>query len=162
MSGLHVRANGFVTACSESPALDGDEHFRTDRYIFGNINEVDISEIADSQKLADYRKEFQEGHGEYVCNPSVCDLYKNDLCRGGCATRSAYSAMDYATGLISTSQDPHRYSQFREDPLCPAWTVLAEKQGILRSGLLDEIHERLIQTSKRINKEKYRDRISLG
>ncbi len=162
LSGLHIRSNGLVTSCSESPAMDPNDPFKTDSYIFGNINGDDISEIAESQKLADYRREFEAGVGEYVCNPEVCDLNKHDLCRGGCATRSAYSAMNYNTGLISLSSDRHRYSCFREDPLCPAWTVLAEKQGILRAGLLDEIHQRLIQTSQRIDREKYRERISLN
>ena len=161
LSGLHIRSSGLVTACSESPAMDPTDPGRTDRYIFGNINEDKFADIAESKKLAHYRQEFQEGVGEYVCNPDVCDLNKHDLCRGGCATRSAYSAMDYNTGLISLSQDRQRYSQFREDPLCPAWTVLAEQQGILRPGLLDEIHARLIQTSQRIEKEKYRERVSL-
>ncbi|MBI4343435.1 MAG: radical SAM protein [Candidatus Omnitrophica bacterium] len=156
LSGLHVRSSGLVTACSESPAGDPNDPMRTDRYIFGNINEEELADIADSEKLATYREEFQAGVGEYVCNPDVCDLNKHDLCRGGCATRSAYSAMDYATGLISISQDLHRYSTFREDPLCPAWTVLAEQQGVLRPGLLEEIHARLVETSSRLDKARYR------
>lgn len=160
LSGLHIRSNGLVTACSESPAMDPSDPFKTDRYIFGNINEMELKEITDTQKLTGYRTEFQAGEGEYVCNGNVCDLYKNDLCHGGCATRSAYSAMNYATGLISQSEDRHRYSQFREDPLCPAWTVLAENQGILKPGLLDEIYERLIQTSHRIDKKRYAKRFS--
>lgn len=159
MSGLHVRANGLVTACSESPAMDPEDPYKTDRYLFGNILVDDLQGIAESEKLAAYRKEFEAGMGEYVCNPSVCDLNKNDLCRGGCATRSAYSAMDYGTGLISPSQDRLRYSRFREDPLCPAWTLLAEKQGVLRPGLLDEIHARLIESSRRIDKDRYRQRV---
>ena len=69
--------------------------------------------------------------------------------------------MDYTTGLISLSSDRHRYSQFREDPLCPAWTVLAEQQGVLRPGLLDEIHARLVNTSERIDRKKYARRVSL-
>ena len=142
--------------------MDPNDPFKTDSYIFGNINDDDISEIAESQKLDGYRREFEAGVGEYVCNLEVCDLNKHDLCRGGCATRSAYSAMNYNTGLISLSSDRHRYSCFREDPLCPAWTVLAEKQGVLRPGLLDEIHQRLIQASQRIDREKYRKRISLN
>lgn len=158
ISGVHIRSNGLVTACSESPAMDPDDPIKTDKYIFGNIHENNISDIAKSKKLADYRKEFQDGAGEYVCSPDVCDLCKYDLCRGGCATRSAYSRMDYTTGLISASQDRHHYSQFREDPLCPAWTVLAEKQGVLREGLLEGIHQRLIESSQRIDKEKYRQR----
>ena len=160
LSGLHVRSSGMVTACSESPAQMEGDPLQTDRYIFGNILHQNIADIAESGKLAGYREEFQAGVGEYVCNPEVCDLNKNDLCRGGCATRSAYSAMDYNTGLISLSSDPTRYSRFREDPLCPAWTVLAEKQGVLRPGLLDEIHDRLIRTSKRIDREAYRERCS--
>ncbi len=159
LSGLHVRANGLVTACSESPAMDATDEFKTDRYIFGNIHKDNIADIAKSSKLAGYRQEFEKGIGEYVCNPDICDLNKHDLCRGGCATRSAYSQMDYDTGLISLSKDRHRYSNFREDPLCPAWTVLAEKQGVLRAGLLDEIHERLVQTSRCLDKEKYAKRV---
>ncbi|MBI2095988.1 MAG: radical SAM protein [Candidatus Omnitrophica bacterium] len=161
LSGLHVRSNGLVTACSESPALDANDQHKTDRYIFGNIIHDELSDIASSQKLADYRGEFERGVGQYVCNPDVCDLNKNDLCRGGCATRSAYSAMDYSTGLISLSEDRLRYSRFREDPLCPAWTVLAEQQGVLKPGLLDEIHARLVKTSLRLNADKYKDRVSL-
>lgn len=159
LSGLHVRSSGLVTACSESPARMPGDPLQTDRYIFGNILREEISDIAESGKLAGYREEFQRGVGEYVCNPEVCDLNRHDLCRGGCATRSAYSVMDYATGLISISSDPTRYSRFREDPLCPAWTVLAERQGILRPGLLDEIHDRLIRTSKRIDPAAYRERV---
>jgi len=162
LSGLHIRADGLVTACSESPAMDPQDPSKTDRYIFGNINQDQISDIASSDKLENYRQEFQAGVGEYVCNPQVCDLNKNDLCRGGCATRSAYSAMDYDTGLISGNQDRHRYSQFREDPLCPAWTVLAEKQGVLSPGLLDEIHNRLVIASRRIDQDRYRLRVSLN
>lgn len=161
LSGLHVRSSGLVTACSESPAMDPNDPYQTDSYIFGNINFHDIRDIAYSEKLSTYRKEFEEGVGEYVCNPDVCDLNKHDLCRGGCATRSAYSAMDYATGLISLSSNRSRYSQFREDPLCPAWTVLAEQQGVLKNGLLDEIHQRLIQSSNRIDRVKYQSRISM-
>ena len=160
LSGLHIRSNGLVTACSESPAMDPEDPFKTERYIFGNINDCDIENIAQSQKLQNYRDEFQAGAGEYVCNSDVCDLYKNDLCRGGCATRSAYSLMDYRTGLIASNTDRHRYSQFREDPLCPAWTVLAEKQGVLRPGLLNEIHSRLVTTSTRLDKEKYKIRLT--
>ncbi len=150
LSGLHIRSSGLVTACSESPALNESDGQSTDSYIFGNIHSEDIAEISESQKLAEYRKEFEAGVGEYVCNPDVCDLNARDLCRGGCAARSAYSEMDYTTGLISLSKDRHRYSRFREDPLCPAWTVLAQQQGSLRPGLLDEIKERLVSTSSRL------------
>ena len=160
LSGLHIRANGLITACSESPAEDLDEPMKTDRYIFGNINDDDIANVAESQKLANYRKEFEAGVGEYVCNPDVCDLNKHDLCRGGCATRSAYSKIDYETGLIVANENRHRYSEFREDPLCPAWTVLAERQGILREGLLDEIHQRLVASATRIDRARYAERKS--
>jgi MoaA/NifB/PqqE/SkfB family radical SAM enzyme len=158
LSGLHVRADGLITACSESPAMEPGEPMKTDRYIFGDLNQDDIIDVAESQKLADYRDEFEAGVGEYVCNPDVCDLNKHDLCRGGCATRSAYSRVDYETGLIATNENRHRYSEFREDPLCPAWTVLAEQQGILRPGLLDEIHQRLVTTSSRLNQSQYAER----
>tara|TARA_B100000315_G_scaffold234363_1_gene248305 strand:- start:5919 stop:7367 length:1449 start_codon:yes stop_codon:yes gene_type:complete len=157
LSGLHIRSSGLVTACSESPGPD-----EVADYTFGNINEIDIETIANSEKLENYRIDFEKGHGKYVCNPDVCDLYKEDLCRGGCATRSAYSKIDYETGLITQNENRLNYSQFREDPLCPAWTVLAEKQGVLKAGLLDEVHQFLIKTSMRIYKEKYRNRVSLS
>ncbi len=162
LSGLHVRSSGLVTACSESPAMDPGDPQATDRYMFGNIHEQDLAAIADSAKLAGYRQEFEKGVGEYVCNPEACDLNKHDLCRGGCATRSAYSAMDYETGLISLSRQRHRYSEFREDPLCPVWTILAQRQGVLRPGLLDGIHRRLVETSHRLDKARYAERISLN
>tara|TARA_B100000959_G_scaffold225037_1_gene239019 strand:- start:4698 stop:6137 length:1440 start_codon:yes stop_codon:yes gene_type:complete len=155
LSGLHIRSNGFVTACSESPGPN-----ETDAYTFGNINKIDITSISKSNKLEEYRRDFETGYGQYVCNPEVCDLYKEDLCRGGCATRSAYSKIDYNTGLIMKNENPLNYSQFREDPLCLAWTILAEKQGVLKSGLLDEVHHFLITSSERINIEKYEARNS--
>ena len=141
MSGLHVRADGDVTACSESPGRD-----ETERYTFGNVFSPGFSlqELARSERLATYRQEFAAGTGEYVCSPNICDLSANDLCRGGCAVRSAYSYVDRETGLIVQSDTPHRYSDRREDPLCPAWTVLAQKQGILKPGLLEDIHVRLV------------------
>ena len=157
LSGLHIRSSGMVTACSESPGPD-----ETDAYTFGNIYEMDIASISKSKKLKDYRKEFEAGYGQYVCSPDVCDLYKEDLCRGGCATRSAYSKIDYNTGLIMKNDNPLNYSQFREDPLCMAWTILAEKQGVLKSGLLDEVHQFLIRSSERINRGKYKNRNSLN
>ena len=58
------------------------------------------------------------------------------------------------------NENPLNYSQFREDPLCLAWTILAEKQGVLKSGLLDEVHHFLITSSERINIEKYEARNS--
>ena len=148
MSGLHVRAKGDVTACSESPAQD-----ETDSYTFGNVLEDNFSlkDLAHSEKLAKYRLEFENGHGINVCSPDVCDLNANDLCRGGCATRSAYSLIDPNTGLITTNTNPLNYSQHREDPLCPAWTQLAMKQGVLREGLLRQVYDRIIDNSSRIN-----------
>jgi len=151
-SGLHIRANGDVTACSESPNKS-----ETDRYTFGNIFERDFSlkELSKSEKLTSYRQEFSEGYGTYVCSPEVCDLYANDLCQGGCATRSAYSRVDYDTGLIVKNNNPHSYSEQREDPLCPAWTILAQKQGALREGLLESIYSRIMKKSNRISAEEF-------
>ena len=147
-SGLHIRSNGDVTACSESPGKEA-----TDRYTFGNICEKNFSlkRLAKSQKLVDYRTEFAKGYGTYVCSPDVCDLYKNDLCQGGCATRSAYSKVDYDTGLIVKNDELDRYSEQREDPLCPAWANLAIKQGVLREGLLESIQKRIARYSKRVD-----------
>jgi len=151
-SGLHIRANGDVTSCSESPGRS-----ETDRYTFGNIFEEDFSlkVIADGEKLTKYRKEFASGHGTYVCSPERCDLSANDLCMGGCATRSAYSRIDYATGLIVQNMNPHNYSERREDPFCPSWTTLAIRQGILKPGLLEAIHTRLLERSKTIDAAKF-------
>lgn len=147
-SGLHVRSNGDVVACSESPGPK-----ETSRYTFANVFAPDFSlqKLARSEELARYRQDFKQGHGTYVCSPDVCDLYANDLCMGGCATRSAYSRVDYSTGLIVPNLDPHKYSEHREDPLCPAWTVLAQKQGILKEGLLESIHRRLLEHSTAID-----------
>lgn len=151
-SGLHIRANGDVTACSESPDKEV-----TDRYTFGNIfeNGFSLKSIVYGEKLSQYRKQFIEGYGTYVCAPNRCDLYANDLCLGGCATRSAYSRVDYNTGLIVKNINPHSYSEHREDPLCPAWTVLALRQGILKKGLLQDIHNRLLKRSKSIDPERF-------
>ena len=147
-SGLHIKANGDVTACSESPGKD-----LTEKYTFGNVFQEGFSlkNIVRSEKLRSYRMEFSQGHGTYVCSPKVCDLYANDLCQGGCATRSAYSKVDYETGLLTRNNNPKNYSDHREDPLCPAWTVLALKQGILRGGLLEGIHNRILEKTTRIN-----------
>ena len=146
-SGLHIRASGDVTACSESP-----DRAVTERYTFGNVFEdgFSLKSLARGDRLARYRGEFAEGHGVYVCSPDVCDLYANDLCQGGCATRSAYSKIDYDTGLIVKNENQHNYSDKREDPLCPAWTVLAARQNVLREGLLESIHDRLLRKSDRI------------
>ena len=147
-SGLHIRANGGITACSESPGRD-----TTEKYTFGNVFDKDFSliKIVKGEKLRSYRKTFARGYGTYVCSPDVCDLYANNLCQGGCATRSAYSKVDVVTGLVAKNTDPHNYSEKREDPLCPAWTVLATRQGVLKEGLLKEIHERLIERSQSIS-----------
>ncbi len=154
MSGLHIRANGDITACSESPGRE-----ETTAYTFGNVNDPDFSlaKLARSPELAAYRGRFAEGIGTYVCAPNVCDLNAEDLCRGGCAVRSAYSAVDVETGLIVANDDPHNYSRRREDPLCPAWTVLAERQGVLLPGLTRSIHERLVAktTDPRITAEAF-------
>jgi len=146
-SGLHIRANGDVTACSESPSQD-----ETDRYTFGNIfsEKFSLKETVQSPRLRSYRQEFACGHGTFVCSPDVCDLYAYNLCQGGCATRSAYSKIDLTTGLVVKNTNPHNYSEHREDPLCPAWTVLAQQQGILKEGLLENIHERLLKRSRGI------------
>jgi radical SAM protein with 4Fe4S-binding SPASM domain len=150
-SGLHIRSNGDVTACSESPGKDV-----TEDYTFGNIYENDFSlkKLADSEKLINYRTEFAKGYGTYVCSPDVCDLYENDLCQGGCATRSAYSRVDYDTGLIVKNDELNNYSEQREDPLCPAWASLAIKQGILRKGLLESVQERIAKHSNKYDVNK--------
>lgn len=147
-SGLHIRANGDITACSESPGKE-----ETDAYTFDNIftNDFSLQALVQSKKLEDYREAFVEGYGTYVCSPNVCDLYAQNLCLGGCATRSAYSRIDYNTGLIVKNTNPLNYSQHREDPLCPAWTVLALKQGILKPDLLELIHNRLLENATMID-----------
>jgi len=63
-SGLHIRSNGDVAACSESPGKDA-----TDDYTFGNIfeNNFSLKRLVNNKKLNDYRKEFAEGYGTYVC-----------------------------------------------------------------------------------------------
>ena len=151
-SGLHIRANGNVAACSESPGMEA-----TSRYTFGNIFDKDFSltELVESEKLSKYRKDFAQGYGTYVCSPEVCDLHKNDLCLGGCAVRSAYSKVNHNSGLIVKNKDPHNFSQYREDPLCPAWTELALQQGILKEGLMESIHNRLLDKSRCLNLEDF-------
>src|SRR3989344_5808026 len=147
-SGLHIKANGDITACSESPGKEA-----TDKYTFRNIFDENFSlkELVNSENLNNYRKEFVKGYGTYVCSPNVCDLYANDLCLGGCATRSAYSKIDPNTGLITKNDNPLNYSDHREDPLCPAWTVLALKQGVLKEGLLEKIHDRILENTTGIS-----------
>ncbi len=152
-SGLHIRANGDVTACSESPPAS-----ETDRYTFGNVKQKGFSlrDTVASEKVIDYRVEFLEGHGTYVCSPTVCDMYANDLCLGGCATRSAYSKVNPETGLVEANPNRDNYSDYREDPLCPAWTVLALQQGILKPGLLRQIHDRLLESSTRVDAAEFK------
>ena len=149
ISGLHIRANGDITSCSESPGTN-----ETTNYTFGNIltdENFSLKVLVNSERLANYRIEFAQGHGDYVCAPQICDLNAEDLCRGGCAVRSAYSKIDTDTGLIIQNENPSNYSKRREDPLCPAWTVLAERQGILKEGLREEIHHRLLEKNTRVN-----------
>ncbi|MBT5747021.1 MAG: radical SAM protein [Gammaproteobacteria bacterium] len=148
-SGLHVRADGDVTACSESPNRE-----ETPDYTFGNVMDkrFSLTELANSEHLASYRVDFDKGHGIYVCSPEVCDLYENSLCQGGCAVRSAYSKLDYDTGLIVKNEDLSHYSNRREDPLCPAWTVLASRQGVLREGVLESIHNRILEKTEAVNR----------
>jgi radical SAM protein with 4Fe4S-binding SPASM domain len=152
-AGLHIRANGDVTSCSESPPKEV-----TPRYTFGNVlndSKFSLVELVRSARMQQYRKEFNQGHGVYVCSPERCDLYAEDLCGGGCAVRSAYSRVDYNTGFIVKNNNPNSFSDRREDPLCPAWTVLALNQGILKPGLLETIHERLLERSKSINSKNF-------
>lgn len=151
-SGLHIRADGDVTACSESPGKEA-----TERFTFGNVFDPAFSlrALVKNDRLAAYRREFAAGYGTFVCSPDRCDLYKNDLCQGGCATRSAYSKIEPATGLITKNLNPHNYSEHREDPLCPAWSDLALQQGILRPDLLEGIHERLTTRSTRIHSKDF-------
>jgi len=142
--GIHIRATGAVTSCSESPLIDA--------YVFGNVYENSLASMIRSQKFQDFRQEFSERSGEYICNPDVCDLNANLLCRGGCATRSAYSRIDPQTGLIVQNTKMEAYSRGREDPLCPGWIVLAKKQGILKPGLYEAEVDRLLAESS-IEKE---------
>jgi len=138
--GVHIRATGEVTACSESPKIDG--------YVFGDINKQGLVEMIDSEKFQDFREEFSERKGEYICNSDVCDLNAERLCRGGCATRSAYSVIDVETGLIVPNKNLTAYSKGTEDPLCPAWIVAAQKQGILREGVYKGMVDSLIGKSR--------------
>jgi len=138
--GLHIRATGKVSACSESPLVD--------EFIFGDIRENSVIDIVRSKKFQEFKGAFDEREGKYICNSKICDLRKNRLCRGGCATRSAYSRIDPLNGLIVQNEDPIKYSEGREDPLCPGWAVLAQKQGVLKEKLYENIAEKLILTSQ--------------
>jgi radical SAM protein with 4Fe4S-binding SPASM domain len=138
--GVHIRATGDVTCCSESPL--------TGEYVFGNISNGELIDMIRSQKFIDFREEFAQRNGRYICNPELCDLNKNYLCRGGCATRSAYSILDTATGLIEQNTNLSSYSKGREDPLCPGWIVLAQKQGVLRKGLYEQTVDSILKESQ--------------
>lgn len=137
--GVHIRATGKVTSCSESPLVD--------EYIFGDIFQERLLAMMRSGKFKGFRKEFAERDGKYICNDDVCDLSAMNLCRGGCATRSAYSRIDPDTGLIDRNEDMLAYSRGREDPLCPGWVVLAQKQGVLREGVYEQMVDHLLDRS---------------
>jgi len=137
--GVHIRATGKVTACSESPLIEP--------YIFGDIKKENFTDIIRSKKFQEFKEEFAQREGKFICNPEVCDLNKNYLCRGGCATRSAYSKVDENSGLIVKNEDMESYSKGHEDPLCPAWVVLAQKQGALKERLYEETVDIILQDS---------------
>ena len=52
------------------------------------------------------------------------------------------------TRLIVQNTNTQAYSQGREDPLCSAWTVLAQKQGVLKEGVYEQVVEGLLVNSK--------------
>ena len=152
--GVHIRATGKVTSCSESPL--------NETYVFGNINETSLGTIVKSNKFQDFREEFSKREGRYICNPNSCDLNANNLCRGGCAVRSAYSRINPSTGLIEQNTNMEAYSHGREDPLCPGWAVLAQKQGVLRKGLYEDLVDKLLSESDTLNsqlKQKVRNKV---
>jgi len=135
----HIRATGKVTSCSECPLIDD--------YVFGDIREDNIKDMIRSDKFAKIKQEFKNREGSYICNVDVCDLRKLELCRGGCATRSAFSKIDPESGLLIKNNDPKTYSSGGEDPLCPAWVVLAQKQGVLKDGYYEKIVDELLSRS---------------
>lgn len=137
--GVHIRATGDVTSCSESPLLEP--------YLFGNILEGNLLEMIRSDKFRNFSEDFDQGQGTYVCNSDVCDLHANKLCRGGCATRSAYSKIDPKTGIMIKNENLLAYSENREDPFCPAWIVQAKRQGILKEGLYEKVADEIFATS---------------
>lgn len=140
--GVHIRVTGDVTACSESPKIE--------QYVFGNIYETSLLNIIRSEKFHEFRKEFSERKGKFVCNNEVCDLSAEYLCRGGCATRSAYSSLDPNTGLIIANTDYKFYSKGNEDPLCPTWAVAAQMQGVLREEIYETAVDYLLSRSFRL------------
>jgi radical SAM protein with 4Fe4S-binding SPASM domain len=137
--GVHVRATGKVTSCSESPLIDA--------YVFGNAKKDNLIEMIRSELYQSFKKDFAVREGTYICNPDACDLNKNYLCRGGCATRSAYTKIDAQTGSMLQNTDMLAYSKGREDPLCPGWIVLAQKQGVLKEGVYEQMLEKLLNLS---------------
>jgi radical SAM protein with 4Fe4S-binding SPASM domain len=143
--GVHVRATGEVTSCSESPKIDP--------YVFGNVNEMRLLDMIRSRKFQAFREEFHERKGKYICNPDACDLNANYLCRGGCATRAAYSKVDPETGLVVRNVDMTAYSKGREDPLCPGWIVLAQREGVLKEGVYEAVVDELIAKSTRLQEK---------
>lgn len=143
--GVHTRATGDVTSCSESPLIEP--------YVFGNVFNGDLGEMIGSDKFQQFRAEFAKREGTYICNPNACDLSGNDLCRGGCATRSAYTRVDPNTLLPETNENPLAYTEGREDPFCPAWAVLAQRQGVLREGVYEMVADYLLENSKALAPE---------
>jgi hypothetical protein len=117
-------------------------------YTFGNIKSDNLTDMIRSDKFNSFKTDFNNREGQYICNPDVCDLNANYLCRGGCATRSAYSKIDPKTGLITQNTMMEAYSKGREDPLCPGWTVLAQKQGVLKEGLYEKVLNDLLNSSQ--------------
>ncbi len=141
--GVHTRATGDVTSCSESPLIEP--------YIFGNIFSGNLAEMVQSPKFQQFREEFAKREGTYICNPNACDLSGNNLCRGGCATRSAYTRVDPRTLLPETNENTLAYTEGREDPFCPAWAVLAQRQGVLKEGIYERVVGYLLENSKRLS-----------
>ena len=50
--------------------------------------------------------------------------------------------------MIVQNTNTQAYSQGREDPLCSAWTVLAQKQGVLKEGVYGNVVEGLLANSR--------------
>ena len=141
--GVHTRATGDVTSCSESPLIEP--------YVFGNIFSGNLAEMVRSPKFQQFREEFAKREGTYICNTNACDLSGNNLCRGGCATRSAYTRVDSRTLLPETNENPLAYTEGREDPFCPAWAVLAQRQGVLKEGIYDRVVDYLLEHSRQLD-----------
>ena len=151
--GVHIRATGDITSCSESPLINN--------YIFGNINKNTLTKAILSDKFLDFREEFNTREGKYICNSKTCDLYKNKLCKGGCATRSAYSRININNGLIEQNECLEAYTKGREDPLCPGWIILAKKQNALKNGIYEKTTEYYLSRTNISStlKQKIKDKI---